>query len=292
MKTVRDIATLREIVGAWRQVGETIALVPTMGNLHQGHMSLVQLAGECAERIVVSVYVNPTQFGPREDFENYPRTFENDRRRLSRAGVDIMFAPDSEEMYPFGQEHMTRVSVPGLSQILCGDDRPQHFDGVTSVVSRLFNIIQPDVAIFGQKDYQQLVIIRRMGADLHMPVRILAGPTFRNKDGLAMSSRNRYLSDDERALAPALHRTISACRDRIVGGDRDFTTLEAEAAAALADAGLEPQYVAIRKAGDLSMPEPDSEFLVVLAAARLGPTRLIDNVLIEPAHSTRMAALR
>jgi len=292
MKTVRDIATLREIVEGWRQVGDTIALVPTMGNLHQGHMSLVQLAGECAERIVVSIYVNPAQFGPSEDFENYPRTFENDRRRLSRAGVDIMFAPDSDEMYPFGQARMTRVSVPGLSQILCGNDRPEHFDGVTSVVSRLFNITQPDVAIFGQKDYQQLVIIRRMAADLHVPVRILAGPTFRNKDGLAMSSRNRYLSEDERLLAPVLHRTISDCRDWILGGDRDYAKLEAAGMAALADAGLEPQYVAIRKAGDLSMPEPKSDYLVVLAAARLGPTRLIDNVLIEPAHSARMAALK
>ncbi|MFW2404203.1 MAG: pantoate--beta-alanine ligase [Gammaproteobacteria bacterium] len=292
MKTVRDIATLRALTDGWRQVGDTIALVPTMGNLHKGHMSLVQLAAECAERIIVSVYVNPTQFGAGEDFENYPRTFENDRRRLSRADVDIMFAPDSEQMYPFGHEHMTRVAVPGLSKILCGNDRPEHFDGVTSVVSRLFNITQPDVAIFGQKDYQQLVIIRRMAADLHMPVRILAGPTLRNKDGLAMSSRNRYLSEHERALAPAMHRTISECRDRILGGDRDYKKLEADAAAALSRAGLEPQYVAIRKAGDLSMPEPDSEYLVVLAAARLGPARLIDNVLIEPAHSARLSALR
>jgi pantoate--beta-alanine ligase len=290
VKTVRDIATLREIVGSWRQVGDATALVPTMGNLHQGHMSLVQLAGECAERVIVSVYVNPTQFGPNEDFDNYPRTLENDRRRLSRAGVDIMFVPDSEQMYPFGEEHMTRVSVPGLSRILCGNERPEHFDGVTSVVARLFNITQPDVAVFGQKDYQQLVIIRRMAADLHMPVRIVAAPTFRNKDGLALSSRNRYLSEDQRTMAPVLHAAISACRDRLLAGDRDFEKLEKQGAAALADAGMRPEYVAIRKARDLSMPEPDSDYLVVLAAARLGPARLIDNVLVEPAHAARVAA--
>lgn len=290
MKTVRDIETLREITRGWRQVGESTALVPTMGGLHQGHMSLVQLASECAERVVVSVFVNPTQFGPGEDFDNYPRTLDNDRRRLSRAGVDVMFAPSIEEMYPFGEENMTRVSVPVLSKILCGDDRPDHFDGVTSVVGRLFAIVQPDVAVFGQKDYQQLVIIRRMVADLHIPVSIVAGPTFRDKNGLALSSRNRYLSEGERAKAPALHHAITACRDRLVAGDRDYARLEAAGSRALMAAGLTPEYFAIRKAGDLSPPDRDSEYLIVLAAARLGAARLIDNALIEPAHIMRMAA--
>ncbi|MFQ5634476.1 MAG: pantoate--beta-alanine ligase [Gammaproteobacteria bacterium] len=291
MKTVRDIETIRAITGGWRQVGETTALVPTMGCLHQGHMSLVRLAAECAERVVVSVYVNPAQFGADEDFDSYPRAVENDRRRLSRAGVDVMFAPSTAEMYPYGEERLTRVSVPGLSTILCGGDRPGHFDGVTSVVGRLFNIVQPDVAVFGQKDYQQLVIIRRMVADLHVPVRIVAGPTHREKDGLALSSRNRYLTDAERAVAPALHRALSACRDKVLAGDRQFARLEADGMAALASAGFEPEYFAIRKAGDLSPPEADSEYLAILAAARLGAARLIDNVLIEPAHAARVAGV-
>jgi pantoate--beta-alanine ligase len=290
VKTIRDIESLRETIQGWRAVGETTALVPTMGCLHQGHMSLVRLASECAERVVVSVFVNPTQFGPGEDFDRYPRALENDRRRLSRGGVDIMFAPDVDEMYPFGVEQATRVSVPGLSKILCGSDRPAHFDGVTSVVGRLFAIVQPDVAVFGQKDYQQLVIIRRMVADLHIPVSIIAAPTQRDKDGLALSSRNRYLSEAERATAPALHRALAAIRERLLAGERDYARLEADGLAGLQAAGLRPEYFAICKAGDLSPPDPDSEYLVVMAAARLGAARLIDNVLIEPAHAPRAAA--
>lgn len=290
MKTVRDIETLRALTDGWSQVGETIALVPTMGCLHHGHMSLVQLAAETAERVVVSVYVNPTQFGPAEDYERYPRAFDNDRRRLSRAGVDVMFAPSNDEMYPFGEEAMTRVTVPGLSNILCGDVRPEHFDGVTSVVARLFNIVQPQVAVFGQKDYQQLVIVRRMVADLHMPVRVIAGPTHRDKDGLAQSSRNRYLSERERAVAPALHRALCSARDRIVAGERDFARISGDGLAELESAGFLPEYFEIRRAGDLSPPEPESRYLVVLAAVRLGAARLIDNVLIEPPGPARATA--
>jgi pantoate--beta-alanine ligase len=280
VKTVRDIESLREIIDGWRQVGETIALVPTMGGLHHGHMSLVQLAAGQADRVVVSVYVNPTQFGPAEDFESYPRTLENDRRRLSRADVDVMFAPDNDEMYPFGEEDMTRVSVPGLSAILCGNDRPAHFDGVTSVVSRLFNIVQPDVAVFGQKDYQQLAIIRHMVDDMRFPVRIISASTHREKDGLAMSSRNRYLDEQERNVAPALHRALDACRERILAGERDFAQLEADGAARLKADGLQPEYFAIRQSNDLSLPESTSDDLVVLAAAKVGKTRLIDNLLV------------
>jgi pantoate--beta-alanine ligase len=280
VKTVRDIESLREIIDGWRQVGETIALVPTMGGLHHGHMSLVQLAAGQADRVVVSVYVNPTQFGPAEDFESYPRTLENDRRRLSRADVDVMFAPDNDEMYPFGEEDMTRVSVPGLSAILCGNDRPVHFDGVTSVVSRLFNIVQPDVAVFGQKDYQQLAIIRHMVDDMRFPVRIISASTHREKDGLAMSSRNRYLDERERNVAPALHRALDACRERILAGERDFAQLEADGAARLKADGLQPEYFAIRQSNDLSLPESTNDDLVVLAAAKVGKTRLIDNLLV------------
>jgi len=281
LKTIRDINTLREVLQGFRHDGETVALVPTMGSLHQGHMGLVRLAGEYAERVVTSVFVNPTQFGPQEDFENYPRRFDTDRRRLSRGGVDIMFAPTHDEIYPFGVDNLTKVSVPGLSTILCGEQRPVHFDGVTSVVNRLFNLVAPDVAVFGQKDFQQLVIIRRMVADLHMPIKILASPTFREKNGLALSSRNRYLTDDERERAGELQATICECRDRYLAGERDLDVLCKDGFKRLVDAGFDPEYLTIRKSGDLALPDEDSRFLVVLAAARMGETRLIDNVLFE-----------
>ena len=285
MKTIREIHALREILQGFRQNGETIALVPTMGGLHQGHLALVQLAREYAERVVTSVFVNPTQFGPHEDFENYPRTFDLDRRRLSRGGVDVMFAPTHEEVYPFGSENMTSVSVPVLSTVLCGKFRPGHFDGVTSVVNRLFNIVAPDLAVFGQKDYQQLTIIRRMVADLHMPVKILASPTYREKSGLALSSRNRYLTDDERERAGELYATICACRDRYLSGLHDLEALEKDGCNRLAGSGFKPEYLTVRNSGDLSPPDRDSRFLVVLAAAWLGETRLIDNVLFEIADT-------
>ncbi len=281
MKTIRDIRALREVVQGFRHDGDSVALVPTMGGLHQGHMSLVKLAGEYAERVVTSVFVNPTQFGPSEDFEDYPRAFDTDRRRLSRASVDIMFAPTHEDIYPFGLDSMTSVSVPEMSSILCGSRRPGHFDGVTSVVSRLFNAVGPDVAVFGQKDYQQLAIIRRMVADLHIPIKILAGPTFRDKSGLALSSRNRYLTDAERERAAELYAVICECRDRYIAGDRDLAALETNGFTRLSDAGFRPEYLTVRRSGDLSLPDADSRLLVVLAAAQLGETRLIDNVLFE-----------
>jgi pantoate--beta-alanine ligase len=281
LKTVRDIPTLRELVRGWRQDGETVALVPTMGSLHRGHMSLISLAQEYAERVVVSIFVNPTQFGSGEDFDAYPRSLDNDRRRLSRVSVEVVFTPGDDEIYPYGQDHATTVSVPDISNILCGDDRPGHFVGVTSVVCRLFNIVQPSVAVFGQKDYQQLVIIRRMAADLRMPLKILAGQTQREKDGLAMSSRNRYLTDQQRTAAPGLHAAVRQCRERILAGEIDYAGMEASGAMQLADAGFETDYFVVRKAGDLSLPEPDSRYLVVMAAARLGRARLIDNDLAE-----------
>lgn len=285
MKTIDDIEPLRTKIRAWHQDRESIALVPTMGNLHKGHMSLVNLAQEYAERVVVSVFVNPTQFGPDEDYTEYPRSFATDRRRLSRAGVDVVFAPEVEQIYPGGQDEATQVVVPNLSDILCGRDRPGHFVGVTSIVSRLFNIVQPDVAVFGQKDYQQLVIIRRMAADLFMPVKILAGQTHREESGLAMSSRNQYLSDAERNIAPGLYRTISACRDRLMAGEVDFPALERAGLDDLASLGFQPDYFVIRAAGDLSPPTPDARNLVVLGAARLRTARLIDNVLVQRQHA-------
>ncbi len=281
MKTLHDIGSVREITRGWRRDGESLAVILTMGNLHKGHMSLVSLAHEHAEKVAVSIFVNPTQFGPNEDFENYPRTLANDKRRLSRAGVDLLFTPSVEEIYPHGQEGSTRVVVPGLSEILCGKTRLNHFEGVASVVSRLFNVLQPDIAVFGQKDYQQLVIIRRMAADLHLGIEIIAGQTCREKDGLAMSSRNQYLSDTERAAAPELFRALQACRERLQTGDIDFDALEKAGSARLAKAGFKPDYFAIRNAGDLSRPTADSRHLVILTAAWMGRARLIDNILVE-----------
>lgn len=281
MKQITDISSLRNEIDNWRQAGESVALVPTMGNLHKGHMNLVNLAHEHAERVVVSIFVNPTQFRPGEDFAEYPRTLATDARRLARAGTDILFAPSSEEIYPEGTEQMTSVSVNALSEIFCGAARPGHFDGVTSVVCRLFNIVAPDVAVFGQKDYQQLVILRRMASDLHIPVKIIAGQTQREKSGLAMSSRNQYLSKEEQKAAPTIYWALADCRQQLLDGQRDLDRLEAEGLDRLHAAGLDPEFFAIRKASDLSPPKADSQHLVILTAARLGAARLIDNVLVE-----------
>lgn len=281
MKTVRSIGSLREALREWRGDGERVALVPTMGNLHAGHLSLVELASQHAEHVVVSIFVNPVQFGPREDFQAYPRTPDTDRRRLARTRADLLFMPSVEEMYPRGQQDFTKVCVPGLSAILCGEFRPGHFDGVTSVVARLLNIVQPSVAVFGQKDYQQLVIIRRMVEDLHFPVEVLAAPTQRDADGLALSSRNQYLDAGQRSQAPALHQALASCRERILAGERDYAILEADALAELRRAGFRPDYFTVRDAADLDVPRAESRELVVLSAGRLGMARLIDNVLVD-----------
>ncbi len=281
MKTVRTIASLRENLQGWRKFGETIALVPTMGNLHAGHLSLVGVAGKIADRVVVSIFVNPTQFGPTEDFAAYPRTLDSDRRQLTRAKVDILFLPSVAEMYPHGERGGTVVSVPDLSAILCGAFRPGHFDGVASVVTRLFNIVQPDTAVFGQKDYQQVAIIRRLQADLCLPIRIVVAPTARDPDGLALSSRNQYLDADGRVRAPGMHRALVACTTRLRDGEKDFSALEKSGMADLAAAGFRPDYFAIRNAADLSSPTATSRQLVVLAAGHLGRARLIDNLLVD-----------
>ncbi len=251
-----------------------------MGNLHEGHLSLVRLARRRADRVIASIFVNPTQFGPGEDFENYPRTLGADRRVLRRAAVDAVFAPTVRTVYPGGVPAGTVVSVPDLARQLCGVFRPVHFDGVTSVVLRLLNIVAPDVAVFGEKDYQQLVILRRMVADLHVPVHIVAGRTVRERDGLAMSSRNHYLNEAERALAPALFRTLRSCQERLEAGDRDFRGIERSALRQLKQSGFRPDYVEIRDAATLSRPSADSPKLRVLAAAWLGRARLIDNVAV------------
>lgn len=280
MLVIHTKQQLAEQIVEWRHNDEHIALVPTMGNLHAGHLSLVELAREHAERVVVSIFVNPTQFGKDEDYEQYPRTLELDKRRLKTATADMIFAPDVATLYPFGLDKATTVSVPGLTENFCGATRPGHFDGVTTVVARLFAIVQPDVAVFGQKDYQQQLVIRRMAEDLSLPITIITGETVRNDDGLAMSSRNSYLSDEERAVAPVLYETLSYVGQELQSGRRNFEKLEALAGERLTAAGFDVDYFAIRRALNLEVPDRDCDDLVVLTAAQLGAARLIDNVVI------------
>lgn len=272
---------LAERIAEWRQLDEHVALVPTMGGLHAGHLSLVELAREHAERVVVSVFVNPTQFADGEDFDEYPRTLERDKLRLKKSAADMIFAPDIDTIYPFGPDKATIVSVPGLTENFCGATRPGHFDGVTTVVARLFAIVQPDVAVFGQKDYQQQLVIRRMTEDLNLPVSIITGETVRADDGLALSSRNGYLSDEEREVAPILYQTLCSVGQELQSGRRNFEELEATAKKRLVAVGFEVDYFAIRRALDLETPDRDCDDLVVLTAARLGAARLIDNIVVS-----------
>jgi pantoate--beta-alanine ligase len=281
MQTVRIREELRRRVNEWRRAGDRIALVPTMGNLHDGHLGLVKMARAHADRIVVSIFVNPTQFEPGGDYDAYPRTPALDQQRLKQARVDLVFAPDVETIYPFGIENATVVSVPVLTGELCGQFRPGHFDGVTSVVSRLLILVMPDVAIFGQKDYQQQLVIRRMAADLGLPVEIVLAPTERAEDGLAYSSRNQYLTPGERGTAPFLYHTLRQVAEALVAGKRDYAELERHAMSALAAKGFRPDYVSIRRAENLQPPDGDAGSLAVLAAAHLGKARLIDNVIVE-----------
>lgn len=277
MRTVESIDELREHVATWRACRERVALVPTMGNLHAGHLALVKRAGERADRVVVSIFVNPTQFGPEEDFGNYPRTLEADLEVLDGSACDLAFAPEVATLYPFGPEKAVNIHVPGISDVLEGERRPGHFDGVATVVTRLFQMALPDLAAFGEKDYQQLQVIRRLTRDLAMPVEIEGVPTVREPDGLALSSRNQYLTPDERRAAPELYRALSDLAARIEAGERDFDAMERAAASSLGEAGFEPEYVAIRRA-DLGVPRTGDRALRVLAAAWLGRARLIDNV--------------
>ena len=280
MQVISSKQELHEQLRDWRHHDDHIALVPTLGNLHAGHIKLVELAREHAERVVVSVFVNPTQFGEDEDFEDYPRTLERDTRRLKQIGADVLFVPDDETVYPYGHDCATVVSVPGLTENFCGASRPGHFDGVTTVVARLFALVQPDVAVFGQKDYQQQLIIRFMTEDLSLPVRIITVETVREDDGLAMSSRNQYLTDKERAVAPLLHEALSELGAALQNGKRDFEDLEKIAIGRLEKAGFGIDYVAVRRAQNLAPPDRDCDELVVIAAVHLGEARLIDNIVV------------
>lgn len=278
MQTVQDVPALRAAIRGWRAQGQTVGLVPTMGNLHAGHHSLLKLARARADRVVASVFVNPTQFGPGEDFERYPRTLAQDQAGLAEHGCDLLFAPEVATMYPFGAQHGVSIHVPQITDTLEGAHRPGHFDGVATVVCKLFNLVQPDLAVFGQKDFQQLKVIERMVRDLSLPVKVVAAPTLRADDGLALSSRNQYLSAAERELAPQIHATLEQMRE-LIGKGHAWRVVEQAAASKLERAGFAPDYAAIRRAADLSEPADDERTgLIALIAARLGGTRLIDNL--------------
>ena len=281
MLVVHSKQELAEHVTEWRHNDEHVALIPTMGSLHAGHLALVELAREHAERVIVSIFVNPTQFGEGEDFDKYPRTLERDTLRLKATAADMIFAPEVDTVYPFGIENATTISVPGLTENFCGASRPGHFDGVTTVVARLFALVQPDVAIFGQKDYQQQLVIRRMVEDLSLPVAIITSETIREDDGLAMSSRNAYLTDEQRPTAATLYEQLSAVGEELQNGRRNFSELEAAAKASLQEAGFKVDYFAIRRAMNLEIPDRDCDDLGVLAAAELGDARLFDIIVVR-----------
>ena len=286
MIVVKTVADLRAAVNRARGEGKRIGFVPTMGNLHDGHIALVRTAGQRAEFVVASIFVNPLQFGPNEDLASYPRTLAADQDKLVEAGCHLLFAPDVEEMYPNGQGLQTLVSVPGVSEGLCGGSRPGHFDGVSTVVSKLFNMVQPDLAVFGEKDFQQLAVIRTMVRDLNMPIQIIGAPIVRAEDGLALSSRNGYLSPTERASAPALYRTLCQMAEALRNGESDYPALLRKGRDALEAAGMRPDYLEIRSATDLQPATAETRERVILAAAFLGKTRLIDNLQVDtvPSH--------
>ncbi|WP_122670115.1 pantoate--beta-alanine ligase [Pseudomonas viridiflava] len=282
MNTVKTVLELRAAVARARSEGKRIALTPTMGNLHSGHAALVSKAAQRADFVVASIFVNPLQFGPNEDLATYPRTLAADQEKLLQAGCNLLFTPGVEEMYPHGMADQTLVSVPHLSQGLCGASRPGHFEGVATVVSKLFNMVQPDLAIFGEKDFQQLAVIRAMVRDLNMPIQIIGEPTVRADDGLALSSRNGYLDEAQRAAAPALYQAIRQTAEAISAGEQDFETLLNSKKQQLQAAGFRIDYLEIRNADSLRPATAEDPDLVILAAAFMGKTRLIDNL-----HLTR-----
>ena len=283
METLERITEVRRRVRQWKHSGERVALVPTMGNLHEAHLRLVDEARRQADRVVVSIFVNPAQFGPGEDYETYPRTPEEDRRALRERGADLLFMPPVEEVYP--RPNRAWVEVEELDRHLCGASRPGHFRGVCTVVAKLFHMVEPDLACFGEKDYQQLAILRRMTEDLCFPVKIHGVPTVREEDGLALSSRNRYLSESERSLAPELYRHLCHARETILQGERDYVKIAENMKKSLEKAGFVPDYFEIVNAADLAPAGPEDGELVIAAAAHLGVTRLIDNVAVSIVRS-------
>lgn len=281
MNTVHTIAQLRAAVARARQEGKRIGMVPTMGNLHDGHLALVEKALQSTDYVVVSIFVNPLQFGPNEDLDSYPRTLAADQSKLLDVGANLVFAPSAKEMYPDGMEGHTRISVPLVSEDLCGASRPGHFEGVATVVSKLLNMTQPDLAVFGKKDYQQLAVIRKMAQDLCMPVQIMGETIVRDPDGLALSSRNGFLTAAERQLAPRLYQALQQVAAQIQDGRRDYEAVLHEARQELSEAGIRPDYLELRDPISLRPVTQESQQLIVLVAAFLGTTRLIDNLSFE-----------
>jgi len=276
MRIVNTVSELRDAVKAWRSAGQSVALVPTMGNLHAGHLTLVNEAKKKADRVVVSIFVNPTQFGVGEDFETYPRTEREDQEKLNASGADLLFLPSVAEVYT--QDAKTVVSVAGLSEWYCGASRPGHFNGVATVVCKLFNMVQPDIALFGLKDFQQLTVIRTMVRDLDIPVEIIGVETVREASGLAMSSRNGYLSAEEKIVAAKLYQSLCVARDAVLAGQQSYQEIERRALLFLQESGFQPDYFSLCRVSDLKKAGEDDMALVLLAAAKLGKTRLIDNV--------------
>lgn len=278
MNTVYDLQNLRRVIADWKHLGYTIAFVPTMGNLHAGHLSLLTEATQRADRTVSSIFVNPIQFGKGEDYEHYPSTLEEDSHKLESLGLDLLFAPDLEQLYPAGIDVDTRVTVPELSNILCGKFRPDHFTGVATVVSKLFINVQPDFALFGEKDYQQLLVIRKMTRDLCLPVEIIGMPILREADGLAMSSRNNYLNTEQRQKAPLIYKTLKYAAEQLKRSPGNITELELQGMKTLKESGFKPEYFCVRRVDDLDVPGPKDTQFSILVAAWLGSARLIDNI--------------
>lgn len=281
MQTLADIAELREQIALLKREQRRIAFVPTMGNLHEGHLTLMRKAREHADVVVASIFVNPMQFDRADDLNNYPRTLDEDMAKLTAEGVDLLFTPTPEVMYPQGLDKQSFVEVPGISHMLEGASRPGHFRGVSTIVTKLFNIVQPDVACFGEKDYQQLALIRQMVSDLAMNIDIVGVPTVREMDGLAMSSRNGYLTMDERQRAPVLAKTMRWINSAIRGGRDDYASIVEDASDQLRAAGLQPDEIFIRDAHSLQPISSDSTHAVILMSAFLGKARLIDNQVLE-----------
>ena len=268
MQTVKNVCDLREAIKSWRLKGESVAFVPTMGNLHAGHLELVSMARKNADRVVVSIFVNPTQFGVGEDYETYPRTEREDQQKLEAGNTDLLFQPAVADIYT--PDAKTTVTVSGLSELYCGASRPGHFSGVATVVCKLFNIVQPNIALFGLKDFQQLTVIKTMVRDLNIPVEIIGVDTVREPSGLAMSSRNGYLTDDEKKVAPKLYHSLCAARDAILAGDQTYTEIEQQALQFLQQAGFQPDYFSVCRSIDLEKASLEDVDLVLLTAAKLG----------------------
>lgn len=278
MQIVETVSALKAQIKAWRRADQTIAFVPTMGNLHQGHLSLVAKAKEYADKVVVSIFVNPLQFDDKSDLSAYPRTIQQDIEQLTTIDCDLVFTPSADIMYPEGMDNQTTVSVPGSDDKLCGKNRLGHFDGVATVVTKLFNMVQADFAVFGEKDYQQLLVIKKLVQDLNLPIDIVGVATYREDNGLAMSSRNQYLTEQQHQQAAGLYQTLVSIEQKLQQGDDNFEQIQSIALLELTQLGFEPDYVDIRRADTLAQAIPGDKALRILAAARLGKARLIDNI--------------